>query len=135
MPKVGKVKILFTKFYDPITKKSKDTHYLCTNNLDLSIEDILEKYKDRWPIETFYKDSKQNLGFEKCIIRNEIGIKRHFLFKFIAHNLLVFSKKKQISCGQTQLELKYSYIEYVLKNYGIEAQNLEECKKQLMILC
>lgn len=135
LPKVGKVKILFTKFYDPITKKSKDTHYLCTNNLDLSIENILEKYKDRWPIETFYKDSKQNLGFEKCIIRNEIGIKRHFLFKFIAHNLLVFSKKKQISCGQTQLELKYSYIEYVLQNYGIETHNLEECKKQLMILC
>ncbi len=111
LPKVGKVKILFTKFYDPMTKKSKDTHYLCSNNLDLTNEQILEKYKDRWPIETFYKDSKQNLGFEKCIIRKEVGIKRHFLFKFIAHNLLVFSKQKEASCGETQLELKY----YTLK--------------------
>lgn len=135
LPKVGKVKILFTKFYDPVTKKSKDTHYLCTNNLNLSIEQILEKYKDRWPIETFYRDSKQNLGFENCIIRNEIGIKKHFLFKFITHNLLVFLKKKQASCGETQLELKYSYIENVLLNYGIKKHNLEACKKELMILC
>lgn len=135
LPKVGKVKVLFTKFFDPITKKSNDTHYLCTNNLNLSIEQILEKYKDRWPIETFYRDSKQNLGFEKCIIRNEVGIKRHFLFKFIAHNLLIFSKKKEVSCGETQLKLKYSYIENILENYGLKNHNLEACKKELMILC
>ena len=115
-------------------KESKNTHYLCSNNLNLSIEKILEKYKDRWSIEIFYKDSKQNLGFEKCIIRNEIGIKRHFLFKFIALNLLFFSKKNQISSGQTQLELKYSYIENILQNYGIRGHNLEACKKNLMIL-
>jgi len=59
LPKVGYVKILFTKFYDPITNLSKDLHYLCTNNLDLSMKEILLKYQDRWPIETFYKDIKQ----------------------------------------------------------------------------
>jgi IS4 transposase len=100
LPKVGKVKILFSKFYDKKTKLSKKIHYLCTNNLDLTIEEILVKYKDRWPIETFYKDVKQNLGFEKCIIRKEIGVKRHFLMSFIAHSLLVFSRKKQSSCGE-----------------------------------
>ena len=132
---VGKVKILFTKFYDPKTKKATETHYLCTNNLDLTIEEILVKYKDRWPIETFYKDSKQNLGFEKSIIRNVIGIKRNFLIQLIAHNLLVFSKEKLVSCGETQTKLKYSYIENVLENYGLKKHNLEDCKKELMILC
>jgi hypothetical protein len=135
LPNVGKVRVIFTKFYDPVTKKAKATHYLCTNNLNLSIEQILEKYKDRWPIETFYRDSKQNLGFEKCIIRNEIGIKRHLLFKLIAHNLIVFSKKKEISCGETQLKLKYSYIESRLQNYGLSGHNLEACKQELKILC
>ena len=135
LPKVGKVKILFTKFYDPKTKKSKELHYLCTNNLELSAKEILLKYQDRWPIEIFHRDIKQNLGFEKSIIRKEIGIKRHLLMSFIAHNILVFSKKKQMSCGQTQKELKYSYIENVLQNYGLKNQNLEECKKELMILC
>ena len=129
------MKILFSKFYDTKTKLSKKLHYLCTNNLNLSIEEILIKYQDRWPIETFYKDIKQNLGFEKCILRKEIGIKRHFLMSFIAHNLLVFSKKKQVSCGETQKELKYSYIENVLQNYGLKKHNLEACKKELMILC
>jgi len=135
LPKVGKVKILFSKLYDKKTKFSKKLHYLCTNNLNMNMEQILIKYRDRWPIETFYKDIKQNLGFEKCIIRKEIGIKRHFLMSFIAHNLLVFSKKKQISCGETQRNLKYSYIENVLQNYGLKNQNLEDCKKELMILC
>ena len=135
MPKVGKVKILFTKFYDPITKKSKDLHYLCTNNCDLSISEILLKYKDRWPIETFYRDNKQLLGLEKSIIRKEVGTKRHLLMSFIAHNILVFSKKKQVSCGEIQEELKYSYIENVLQSYGLKNHNLEACKKELMILC
>ena len=135
LPKVGKVKILFTKFYDPITKKSKDLHYVCTNNYNLSMEEILLKYKDRWPIETFYRDNKQLLGLEKSIIRKEIGTKRHLLMSFIAHNILVFSKKKQMSCGEIQNELKYSYIENVLKNYGLKTYNLEACKKELMILC
>lgn len=135
LPGVGKVKILFTKFYNPTTKKAKELHYLCTNNINLSDKEILLKYKDRWPIETFHKDIKQNLEFEKCIIRKKIGIKRHFLIQFIAHNFLVFSKKKQISCGETQRDLKYSYIENVLQNYGLKNHNLEACKKDLMILC
>jgi len=135
LPKVGKVKILFTKFYDPITKKSKELHYLCTNNINLSAKQILLKYKDRWPIETFHKDIKQNLGFEKCILRKKIGIERHFLIQFIVHNILVFSKRKQTSCGQIQRELKYSHIETTLQNYGLKNYNLEACKKELMILC
>jgi hypothetical protein len=102
------VKILFTKFYNPTTKKSKDVHYLCTNNVDLSAHDILLKYRDRWPIETFFRDIKQNLGFEKCIIRKKNGINMHCIMQFITHNILVFSKRKPISCGETQRDLKYS---------------------------
>lgn len=135
LPKVGKVKILFTKFYDPITKKSGKTHYLCTNNINLSAYDILYKYRDRWPIETFFRDIKQNLGFERCIIRDKIGINMHFIMQFISHNILVFSKRKTISCGEIQRELKYSYIEQILQNYGLKNHNLEDCKNKLKVLC
>ncbi len=135
LPKVGKVKILFTKFYNPVTKKSKKTHYLCTNNLSLSAYDILYKYRDRWPIETFFRDIKQNFGFEKCIIRKRNGINMHFLMQFIAHNILVFLKRKPISCGEIQRDLKYSFIQNVLENYGLKDHNLEACKKELEILC
>ncbi|NCC70880.1 hypothetical protein EOM09_04825 [bacterium] len=135
LPGVGKVKILFTKFYNPTTKEVKELHYLCTNNVNLSVEEILFKYKDRWPIETFHKDVKQNLGFERCIIRNKIGIKRHFLIQFIVHNIIVFSKRKQVSCGETQRELKFSFIENILQNYGLKNHNLEACKNELKILC
>lgn len=135
LPGVGKVKILFTKFYNPITKQAKDLHYLCTNNINLDAYSILLKYRDRWPIETFHKDIKQNLGFEKCIIRNEIGVKRHFLIQFIVHNILVFNKRKQVSIGETQRELKFSFIENILQNYGLENDNLRRCSQELKILC
>jgi len=135
LPKVGFVKILFTKIYDPKTKLSKDLHYLCTNNLDISMKDILLKYQDRWPIETFYKDIKQNLGFEKSIIRNKIGTKRHILFSFIAQNILIFSKEKIKSSGQIQEEIKYSYIKNTLQNYGLKGGDLEQCFNQLKIIC
>jgi hypothetical protein len=135
LPKVGKVKILFSKFYDKKTKLSKKLNYLCTNNINLSIEEILVKYKDRWPIETFYKDIKQNLGFEKCIIRNEIGIKRHFLLSFIAYSLLIFSKKKFESCGLIQENLKSNFIKHTLQDFGLSKQNLERCKQELLMFC
>ena len=135
LPGVGKVKILFTKFYNPITKQAKYLHYLCTNNINLDAYSILLKYRDRWPIETFHKDIKQNLGFEKCIIRNEIGVKRHFLIQFIVHNILVFNKRKQVSIGETQRELKFSFIENILQNYGLENDNLRRCSQELKILC
>ena len=108
---------------------------MCTNNLELSAYEILYKYRDRWPIETFFRDIKQNFGFEKCIIRNNKGINMHFLMQFISHNILVFSKKKQVSCGETQRELKFSFIENVLQNYGLSDHNLEKCKNELKILC
>lgn len=135
LPKVGKVKILFSKIYDKKTRISKKLHYLCTNNINLSIEEILVKYRDRWPIETFYKDIKQNLGFEKCIIRNEIGIKRHFLLSFIAHSLLIFSKKKIESCGVIQENLKSLFIEHTLQDFGLPKQNLKSCKQELLMFC
>jgi hypothetical protein len=135
LPKVGYVKILFSKFYDKKTKFSKDLHYLCTNNLNLSMEEILIKYQDRWPIETFYRDIKQNLGFEKSIIRNKIGTKRHILFSFIAHNILIFSKEKIRSSGQVQEEIKYSYIKNTLQNYGLKGRDLNQCFNQLKIIC
>lgn len=135
LPKVGYVKILFTKFYNPVTKLSKELHYLCTNNTNLSMEEILIKYQDRWPIETFYKDIKQNLGFEKSIIRKKTGTKRHFLMSLISHNILIFSKKKLESCGKVQEELKYSYLENTLQNYGLNGLKLKRCFNQLKILC
>ena len=135
LPKVGYVKILFSKLYNRKTMDSKNLHYLCTNNLNISMKEILLKYIDRWPIETFYRDIKQNLGFEKSIIRNKIGTQRHILFTFIAQNILIFAKEKIKSCGLIQEEIKYSYIKNTLQNYGLKGGELNQCFNQLKIIC
>ncbi len=49
---------------------------------------ILSTYAQRWPIETFYRDAKQNLGLENCELRLLRGIRRHWDLVFLAYTLL-----------------------------------------------
>lgn len=135
LPKVGKVKILFVSFYDPETKQNQKLHYLCTSDLTKSAEEILSKYEDRWAIEVFHRDIKQNIGLEQSIFRKETGVRRHFLMSYIAHTMLVLLKEDRKSCGEIQQDLKSMYLENVLRDYGLPDHNLEECKMKLMVLC
>ena len=50
--------------------------------------EILPTYAQRWPIETFYRDAKQNLGLENCELRILKGIRRHWDLVFLAYTLL-----------------------------------------------
>jgi hypothetical protein len=52
---------------------------------------IIDSFKQRWSIETFYKDSKQNLGFEDYELRKLNGIIRHWYLVFLAYTLLQLS--------------------------------------------
>ncbi len=59
IPKLGKVRIV-------ISFKTKDLSgtfiVLVTNRVDWNAQRIISTYLLRWPIETFYQDSKENLG-------------------------------------------------------------------------
>jgi SRSO17 transposase len=50
---------------------------------------ILKLYAKRWRIDAFYRDAKQNLGFEDYEMRKLEGVRRHLSMVFIAHTLLV----------------------------------------------
>ena len=60
---------------------------MCT---DSDCEDIKVFYihKKRWPIETFYRESKQNHGMKDFHMRKFNGIYAHMLFVFISFILL-----------------------------------------------
>ena len=87
MSKVGRVKIVISFLKTPL---KGSPFFLVTNRKEWTIGKILSVYARRWPIETFYRDAKQNLGLESCELRNLRGIRRHWDLVFLAYTLLQF---------------------------------------------
>ena len=61
---------------------------LLSNRTDWSAQKILASYLQRWPIETFYQDSKGHLGLDKYRIRTAEAIQKHWCLVFVAYSLL-----------------------------------------------
>lgn len=59
--------------------------FISTTNLNMSILELLNHYKNRWPIETFFRESKKKLGLDDYQIRSEKSIKRYFLIMMITY--------------------------------------------------
>ncbi len=85
MTKVGRMNVVITYLNEPLVG---DPFFLVTNRKEWTIVTILTHYAQRWPIETFYRDAKQNLGFESCELRILQGIRRHWDLVFLAYTLL-----------------------------------------------
>lgn len=68
--------------------RSDDAYYLVTDNLQWEAKKIVSTFSLRRPIENFYRDAKQNLGFEKSQLRNLKGIIRHWYMVLLAYSLL-----------------------------------------------
>ena len=66
---------------------------LATNKLNwTSPKKIYEAYSHRWSLETFYRDSKQNLGLESYQLRSIESIQKHWCLVELAYTLLTFSR-------------------------------------------
>jgi hypothetical protein len=70
-----------------ICRDGEDVLYLATNRYDYAPK-VISAYLKRGKIDAFYRDAKQNLGFDRCQLRNIEGIKRHWHLVFFAHSLL-----------------------------------------------
>lgn len=62
--------------------------YLVTNKIDAPTEHAIRLYSKRWRIETFFEDSKQDLGLEDCEMREDEGASRHWHLLMLAYGLL-----------------------------------------------
>ena len=76
-------------------KVSKPYRYFCvfTTDLTLEIPKILEYYRQRWQIETAFRDAKQHFGFDAYRLKSRKSINRFVQLSFIAASLtkLVFT--------------------------------------------
>jgi SRSO17 transposase len=61
---------------------------LVSNRTDWSVEKVLATYLQRWPIETFYQDSKGHLGLDEYRMRKMEAIEKHWCLVFVAYSLL-----------------------------------------------
>ncbi len=61
---------------------------LATNATHWLPQTIIQAYNQRTTIEAFYRDGKQNLGLESCMLRSAEGAKRHLTLGLVAFSLL-----------------------------------------------
>jgi len=85
VPGLGKVRIVISFGNAELTGTYA---VLVSNRTDWSAKKILETYVQRWPIETFYQDSKGHLGLDEYRMRTAAAIKKHWCLVFVAYSFL-----------------------------------------------
>jgi SRSO17 transposase len=85
VPGLGKVRLVMSFGNAELTGTSA---VLVSNRTDWSAKKILETYVQRWPIETFYQDSKGHLGLDEYRMRTAAAIKKHWCLVFVAYSFL-----------------------------------------------
>jgi SRSO17 transposase len=85
VPGLGKVRIVVSFANAELTGTYA---VLVSNRTDGSAKKILETYLQRWPIETFYQDSKGHLGLDEYRMRTATAIKKHWCLVFVAYSFL-----------------------------------------------
>ena len=99
-------------------KRSKPYHYFClfTSDLKRPVPELIQHYKDRWQIETAFRDVKQNFGLGTYQLKTRKGLNRFAQLCFVAATLtqLVFIGAAADTQGDTDSEAMDLSVEDVL---------------------
>jgi len=85
IPTLGKVRLVISFENDQL---SGTYAVLVTNRIDWNVKTIIATYLQRWPIETFYQDSKGHLGLDAYRMRSAEAIGKHWCLVFVAYSFL-----------------------------------------------
>jgi len=85
LPGLGKVRLVISFQSAELTGTSA---VLVSNRVDWHAPRIITLYVQRWPIETFYQDSKGHLGVDTYRMRSTEAIGKHWCLVFVAYALL-----------------------------------------------
>jgi SRSO17 transposase len=85
IPDLGKVRLVISFENAELTGTYA---VLVTNRVDWTAQRIISTYLQRWPIETFYQDGKEQLGFDEYRMRDAKAIQKHWCLVFVAYSLL-----------------------------------------------
>jgi SRSO17 transposase len=85
IPDLGKIRLVISFENAELTGTYA---VLVTNRVDWTAQRIILTYLLRWPIETFYQDGKEHLGFDEYRMRDAKAIQKHWCLVFVAYSLL-----------------------------------------------
>ena len=85
IPDLGKVRLVISF---ESAERTGTYAVLVTNRVDWTAQRIIATYLQRWPIETFYQDGKEHLGFDEYRMRDAKAIQKHWCLVFVAYSLL-----------------------------------------------
>jgi Transposase DDE domain len=75
------------------------------SNASLLARNHAKQYDKRWPIEQFFRTSKQYLGMNSCQSRKKISQENHIYNVFFAYTILQFERrKKKFKCPEEALK-------------------------------
>ena len=99
-------------------KKSKPYRYFCvfTSDLQRPVEELIRHYRNRWQIETAFRDLKENFGFDSYQLRNPKSLNRFVELSLLAASLtqLAFRSQTHPSDAETQTDAAVPDLEAVL---------------------
>ncbi|PHQ42413.1 IS701 family transposase, partial [Halorubrum sp. C191] len=85
---LGDVKLVLAEKETDEEDEENPVKYLVTNKIDAPTEHIIRSYGMRWRIETFFEDSKQDLGLGDCEMQTDEGASRHWHLLMAAYSLV-----------------------------------------------
>jgi len=85
IPGLGKVRLVISFENAELTGTYA---VLVSNRVDWTAFRMISTYLQRWPIETFYQDGKEHLGFDEYRMRNAKAIQKHWCLVFVAYSFL-----------------------------------------------
>ncbi|OYR60067.1 IS701 family transposase, partial [Halorubrum ezzemoulense] len=85
---LGDVKLVLAEKETDEEDEENPVKYLVTNKIDAPTEHIIRSYGMRWRIETFFEDSKQDLGLGDCEMQTNEGASRHWHLLMAAYSLV-----------------------------------------------
>jgi len=102
---IGEVKMCFYSF--PGTKK-KDYKTIISTNIELTAEEILEKYTNRWSIEVAIKDLKQCMGFDNSMSSTYASQISDLTLRCVFYNMLCSEKDRDQRRSIYQITIRFS---------------------------
>lgn len=86
--RLGKVKLLITEKESRKEDDEASMKYIVSNKIDAPASHLIELYAMRWRVETFFRDTKQDLSLGDCEFRYAAGASRNWHLLMLAYSLL-----------------------------------------------
>ncbi|MCQ5364097.1 IS701 family transposase [Anoxybacillus salavatliensis] len=126
------VVLLAWKADQPMT--SEHLHCVLSTDRDLSDEEILRYYAQRWSIECFFRQVKDQLKLDGYRVRGRRAVKRYWILVQLAYVYSMFESNSDFSDGLDLLRKRkgHSLVEFI---YRAAKQNIpiDTVKKQLHV--